>query len=129
MLYRSAHMSAASRNYAAIMSILFLGISCAHAPSAVVVTGDVLDVAGVAFEATAAGMRSASDAHALSVAQVEAWNDFLARWKAGYPGAAALWREAVRTKDDALAAQAGAVVTTLMGQLAVWQTVVKGVAP
>ena len=112
----------------ALPVVLFLA-ACAHAPSAVAVSGDVLDVAGVAFEATAAGMRSASDANALTRDQVLAWNDFFARWKAGYPGAAALWREAKRTQDEGLAEQVGAVVTTLLSQLATWQTVVKGAAP
>jgi hypothetical protein len=101
-----------------------LAFDCAHAPSALVVTGDVLDGAGVTFEAVAAGMQSASDSHALTREQALAWNDFLARWKAGYHGAAALWRTAKATHDEPLAEQAAAVLGTLLGQLATWQAVV-----
>jgi hypothetical protein len=74
--------------------------------------------------AVAAGMQSASDAHALTREQALAWNDFLARWKAGYHGAAALWRTAKATHDEPLAEQAAAVLGTLLGQLATWQAVV-----
>lgn len=108
---------------------LVLLLACAHAPAAALaVTGETLDAAGIAFETTAAGMQAASDAHTLTAEQVYAWNDFLARWKAGYPGACALWRAAKSTGDLALAAQAEALIATFLAQLATWQTVAKGAA-
>jgi hypothetical protein len=116
----------------AVLTVLFLALAvarCAHAPSALVVTGATLDTAGAAFEATAAGMQAASDRNALTHEQRVGWNDFLARWKAGYKGAAALWRAAKETGDEGLAEQAGAVISTLLGQLATWQAVVQGVQP
>jgi hypothetical protein len=105
----------------------FVAPSCAHtgpAPSAIAVTGDVLDGAGITFETVAAGMKAASNAHALSVADVEAWNDFLARWKAGYHLTAKAWRDAKARADGTGVEQAEAALGALLGELAQWQFVV-----
>lgn len=111
----------------ALASIVVLAVvRCAHAPSPLAITGAALDTAGAAFEATAAGMQAASDRNALTHEQAVGWNDFLARWKAGYNGAAALWRTAKETGDEGLADHAGAVIATLLSQLATWQAVVAG---
>lgn len=94
--------------------------------TAVEITAATLDGAGIAFEGVAAGMQLASDAHELSAAQVEAWNDFLARWKAAYPNACAIWRAAKQTGDADLAAQATAIIVKLLGQLDSWIAVSRG---
>lgn len=94
--------------------------------TAVEITAATLDGAGITFEGVAAGMRLASDAHELSVAQVEAWNDFLARWKAAYPNACAIWRAAKSTGDDVLAARAASILATMLGQLDSWIAISKG---
>lgn len=119
------------------MVLLMLGIglstpSCAHTgaaapgatPSAITVTGDVLDGAGITFEAVSAGMKSASDAHALTAAQVEAWNAFLVRWRAGYHVGAKAWRDAKAKADGTAAEQAEAALGSLLGELASWGFVV-----
>lgn len=109
-----------------VLSVGLVAPSCAHAQpaSAITVTGDVLDGAGITFEAVLAGMKSASDAHALSATQVEAWNDFLARWRAGYHLTAKAWRDAKAKADGTGAEQAEAALGSLLGELAAWQFVI-----
>jgi hypothetical protein len=107
--------------------VLSLGLgSCAHAPTTpLIVSGEVLDGAGITFEAVAAGMQSLSDAHELTRERVLAWNDFLERWRAGYHSAAKAWR-AARGADGGVD-QAEAVLTSLLSELATWQFVVAGI--
>lgn len=106
-----------------ILAAFVLGAGCAHQASALAITGTTLDGAGITFEAVEAGMHSASDAHVLTAAQVEGWNDFLARWKVAYPNACAAWRAAKAKGDDSGAEQAAAALAELLGQLNSWATV------
>lgn len=109
--------------------VFFVTAACAHAPSALIITGSTLDAAGITMESVEAGMRSASDARELTREQVLAWNDFLARWKVGYPDACAAWRAAKAKQDDSSAEQAAAALAVLIGQLNDWASVVAKVPP
>lgn len=104
-------------------------LSCAHVDSKVqpiVITGHMLDVAGMTFESVEAGMRAASERQALTREQVLAWNDFLERWRVGYKASAAAWREAKTKLDKPAAEQAASLLTSLLSELATWQLVVAG---
>jgi hypothetical protein len=114
-LYRSAHMSAAARNYALAMSILLF--SCAHAPPTIITTEKTLHAAKLSFMATAAGMRAASDQHLLTAAQVIAWNDFEAKFQKGYAGACDVWQAAHDAKDETMEALAVAITSALLVEL------------
>ena len=123
-LYRSASMSRSTRNYAAILSILFFGISCAHAPTQpIVITSHVLDAAGMTFESVAAGMITASERNALTAEQVTAWNAFTVRWAAGYGAAVTAWIDAKQRLDQPAATQATAFLTGLLAELGTFQLV------
>lgn len=123
-LYRSAHMSTRSGNHSAILSILFLSISCAHNQNAgLIITGSTLDAAGITFEATLAGMESASSANVLTRGQVIGWNDFLARWQKAYPDACKAWRKADAAQDESGLAEASAALAELLTQLNDWAAV------
>lgn len=103
--------------------LLLLLAACAHQTSALAITGTTLDGAGITLEAVEAGMHSASNAHALTAAQAEGWNDFLSRWKIAYPNAVAAWRKAKAKGDDSGMEQASAALVELLGQLNSWASV------
>lgn len=124
-LYRSAHMSSALRNYALAVSI-FLAACATTKVQPIVITGHVLDGAGMTFESVEAGMVAASNRNALTREQTLAWNDFRARWSAGYMSARKTWKEAKANLDEPAAQQALDIISSLLGELATWQTVVAG---
>lgn len=101
-----------------VLLVLTLGLSsCAHAPTPLQVTGESLDAAAITFEATAAGMATAYQRHAVTLEQARAWNDFLPKFKASYHVACALWRTARATKDEPLERQAAAILSEMLGKL------------
>ena len=106
-------MSPAPRNYAAILSILFIGISCSHA-QAWRVSGESIDALGKAFLATGAALDAAYDAHQVSEADYERWRAFVKYFKPTYDVAADRWLHG----DDSAADHAGAVLAALSAELA-----------
>jgi hypothetical protein len=112
----------------ALLPLLAL-VACAHTqplPPPIVITGQTLDWAGATFEVVDAGMRAANKAHALTDAQVVSYEEFVARWSAGYRLAAKQWAEARTKLDQPAVQQAVGILTGLLSELAQWQFVMMG---
>lgn len=112
-LYRSAHMSGSRRNYAAILSILFLGISCSHT-QAYVASGESIDALGKTFLATGAALDAAYDKHLVTEQQYDRWRAFVKYFKPTYDMAADRWLHA----DETASEHAAAVLAALYAELA-----------
>jgi len=104
-------------------------MSCAHTqkpPQPIVITGHTLDWAGATFEVVDAGMHAAHKAHALTNEQVVSYEEFVARWSAGYKLAAKQWKDARQKLDEPAVQQAASILTGLLSELATWQFVMMG---
>ena len=108
----------------AVVAVLALScaIGCAHAPvQPIAITGHTLDWAGATFEVVDAGMHAAAKANALTNEQIVSYEDFVARWSAGYKRAAADWKEARLRLDEPAVQQAAGILTRLLSELATWR--------
>lgn len=106
-------MSSAARNYAAILSILFAGISCTHT-QVWAASGESIDALGKAFLATGAAIDAAYDAKLVSEHDYERWRMFVKYFKPTYDVAADRWLHG----DDTAAQHAAAVLAALSAELA-----------
>lgn len=91
-----------------------VGVSCAHAPSALEVTGHTLHGAKLSVVATEAGMREANEQKLLTRDQVLAWNAFLEKFQPGFRIACEMWQAALDSADASKQQQAAAIVGALL---------------
>lgn len=95
-------------------------LSCAHAQvTPLQVTEDTMHAARLTFEATSAGLMAANDS--LTEAQRSAWNTFALKFKATFHLAYDAVRAAEAKHDESGAAQAGAALGAMLGELAAFE--------
>lgn len=110
-----------------LVAAVVLSSSCAHAPSALRITGTTLDAAEVTCEATHAAVIALNEQHRISQSQVEGWNAFLAKFQVVFPDASRIWEGAANNGSATLQQQAEAILQTLLSELDTWRDLVLGI--
>lgn len=106
--------------------LLCIGLSfasCAH-QSALVITGETLDVGAKTAIATSHAMDDARRASTVDGPTYAKWGTFLKVFIATYDTASDMWRTAVTNQNDALAQTIAAVLGTLLKQLGAFTVLV-----
>lgn len=122
MTTASAHPRIASRG-GFTLAVVCLSLACAHAPPALVITGDMLHAAKLSFVGTKAGMRAADNQRLLTREQVLTWNVFEQKFDKSWGAACDLWEAAEVAQDKAQADQAAAIIAALLGELGTFSEV------
>ncbi len=114
--------------YLALSLLLAFVLPACNEDKAILITGESLIGAGDTFVATAAGMDAALDAKKITPADYKKWAAFGRKFQASYFLARNLWQVAADNHDEKIQAQAGAVLTQLVGDLGTYAALA-GVKP